>query len=156
MIMTSIKQIKNLRQKTGVGVAECRRALEASDGDERAALAWLAAASAKTAAKKGARSLAAGAVASYIHANGTLGSLVELFSETDFVSKNHDFQTLVSELAMQVAAAAPATVEELLAQPFIKEPDQTVGDLLRSGIQKFGERIEIGRFARFDIKEDQK
>ena len=152
--MIDIKQIKKLREKTGIAVGECRRALEAAGGDENRALEWLKAASAKVADKKSRRALVAGAVASYIHSNGTLGALVELRSETDFVSKNQAFRDLAGELAMQVAAAAPATIEELLVQPFIKEPNQTVDDLLRAGVQKFGERIVVGRFARFDAKED--
>ncbi|MEK7209243.1 MAG: elongation factor Ts, partial [Patescibacteria group bacterium] len=109
--MTNIKQIKNLREKTGVSVAECRRALEAAAGDENRALDWLKTTSAKMADKKNSRTLGAGAVASYIHSNGTLGALVELRSETDFVSKNQAFRNLADELAMQVAATAPTTAE---------------------------------------------
>ncbi|MBI2097440.1 MAG: elongation factor Ts [Candidatus Vogelbacteria bacterium] len=149
--MISIKQIKDLRLKTGAAVADCRQALEASGGDTGRALAWLAAASQKTAAAKKDRALAAGAVASYIHSNGALGVLLELRSETDFVSKNSDFRLLAEDLAMQVAAAAPADVEELLAQPFVKEPAQTVGELVRWYGQKFGERIEVGRFIRYEL-----
>src|SRR3989344_3579107 len=106
--MIDIKQIKKLREKTGIAVGECRRALEAAGGDENRALEWLKAASAKVADKKSNRTLGAGVVASYIHSNGTLGALVELRSETDFVSKNQAFRDLAGELAMQVAAAAPA------------------------------------------------
>lgn len=152
--MIDTKQIKDLRAKTGVSVTDCRLALEASNGDEVMALEWLKAASAKTAKKKGFRALGAGAVASYIHSNGTLGAIIELRSETDFVAKNQDFRDFAGELAMQVAATGPATVEELLEQPFIKEPNQTVGDLVRSNTQKFGERIEVGRFARFDARDN--
>ncbi len=149
--MISIKQIKDLRLKTGLPVADCRLALEASGGDLKQALTWLAAASQKTAEVKKVRALVAGAVASYIHSNGTLGALLELRSETDFVSKNSDFRLLADDLAMQVAAVAPANLEELLAQPFIKEPAQTVGELVRLNGQKFGERIEIGRFTRYEL-----
>jgi len=149
--MISIKQIKDLRVKTGVSVIECRQALEAAGGDAKQALAWLAAASHQTAEKKKARALGAGAVASYIHSNGALGVLLELRSETDFVSKNSDFRLLAEDLAMQVAATAPPTIEELLVQPFIKEPAQTVGELIRLNGQKFGERIEVGRFIRYEL-----
>ncbi len=149
--MISIKQIKDLRMKTGVAVIECRQALEAAGGDVKQALVRLQAASQQTAEKKKARALAAGAVVSYLHSNGTLGALLELRSETDFVSKNSDFRRLAEDLAMQVAAAAPATVEELLAQPFIKEPVQTIGELIRLNGQKFGERIEVGRFTRYEL-----
>ncbi len=148
--MISAKQIKALRDKTGVSVADCRRALEASSGDEAKALEWLKTNSVKTAEKKGSRSLGAGAVASYIHSNGALGAIVELRSETDFVSKNEAFRALAEDLAMQVAATAPADVKELLEQPFIKEPSKTITDLVNTSIQKFGERIEIGRFNRLD------
>lgn len=149
--MINIKQIKDLRAKTGMSVTECRQALEASAGDLNRALAWLAAAGRKTAEKKKNRALTAGAVASYIHSNGTLGVLLELRSETDFVSKNSDFRLLADDLAMQVAAGAPATVGALLEQPFIKEPVRTVGELIRSSGQKFGERIEVGRFTRYEL-----
>lgn len=149
--MISIEQIKDLRAKTGVSVTECRQALEASAGDFNQALAWLAAAGRKTAEIKKNRALRAGAVASYIHSNGTLGVLLELRSETDFVSKNSNFRLLADDLAMQVAASSPTTVEELLEQPFIKEPTQTVGELIRLNGQKFGERIEVGRFIRYEL-----
>lgn len=150
--MINVKQIKVLRSKTGVSINECRQALEATAGDEVKALEWLKQASLKTASKKSGRALSSGVVASYIHSDGLLGSLVELRSETDFVSKNQDFRDLASDLAMQIAATAPATSEELLEQPFIKEPSQTVGDLIRRGGQKFGERIEVANFCRFDAK----
>lgn len=150
--MISIQLIKNLRKKTGISVAECRRALEASHGDEQQALDWLKISSKRVAGKKEERTLGAGVVSAYIHTNGTLGAMVELRAETDFVAKNHDFRLLADNLAMQIAAAAPTTVVELLDQPFIKEPNQTISELVTASIQKFGERVEISRFARFDAR----
>ncbi len=152
--MVNVKQIKDLREKTGVSIADCRNALEASNGNEDKALEWLKTARIKTAEKKGSRALGAGAVASYIHSNGTLGALVELRSETDFVAKNEAFRSLAEDLAMQISATAPVDLKELLDQPFIKDPSQTINDLIKGSIQKFGERIEIGQFTRLDAKGD--
>ncbi|MEK7552808.1 MAG: elongation factor Ts [Patescibacteria group bacterium] len=152
--MINIKQIKDLRAKTGLSIAACRQALEAALGDELKALAWLKSDSERLAAKKGERTLGAGVIASYVHSNHQLGTILELCSETDFVAKNEDFRSLANDLAMQVSATSPADTAELLAQPFIKDSGQTISDLIKSQIQKFGERIELGRFARFEIRND--
>ena len=104
----------------------------------------------RVAEKKEGRTLGAGVVSAYIHTSGALGAIVELRAETDFVAKNDDFGLLADDLAMQITAASPTTVAELLDQPFIKEPNQTIGELVAANIQKFGERVEISRFARFD------
>ena len=148
-------QVKELRDKTGISVMQCRKALEEANGDMDKALAHLKEKSADIASKKGDRELGAGAVGSYVHSNGTIGAMVLLMSETDFVSKNKEFTDLARDIAMQVAAAVPeeGNVASLLEQPFIKNPDQTIADLITSAIQKFGEKIEIARFARFSALE---
>ncbi len=144
-------QVKELRDKTGISVMQCRKALEQAEGDMDKALQLLKEKSADIAAKKGDRELAAGAVGSYVHSSGGIGAMVLLMSETDFVSKNKEFTDLARDLAMQVAASVPeeGNIASLLEQPYIKNSDQTVADLITSAIQKFGEKIEIARFTRF-------
>ena len=187
-------QIKALRDKTGISVMQCRKALEEAGGDEEKALVLLQKKGAEIAAKKSDREFGAGVVASYIHANGSIGAMVQLVSETDFVSNNDEFKTLARDIAMQVSAtnpeftkkeevdeAAQAKAKEvfqaevegkpenlkgqilagkldayfkdkiLLEQPFIKNPDVTIKQLIENAIQKFGERIEVARFVRMNI-----
>jgi elongation factor Ts len=154
--MVNMDQVKELRDKTGISVMQCSKALEQADGDMDKALAILKEKSAEAASKKGDRELGAGAVASYVHASGAMGAMVLLMSETDFVSKNKEFTDLARDIAMHVAASAPeeGNVAALLEQPFIKNPDQTIGDLISGAIQKFGEKVEIGNFARFSALEN--
>ncbi len=148
---TSVEQIKALREETGVSVAACKQALESAGGDLDAARAALMAAGGAVAAKKSSRTLGAGIIAQYIHTGGSIGTLLELASETDFVAKNEQFVQLASNLAMHVAAFEPADVPTLLEQPFIKEPGQTVADVIKAQVQKFGERIEVVRFVRLAV-----
>ena len=150
--MIAARDIKSLRERTGISIAECQRALEAAGGNEDKAIEWLKKAGEQIAGKKAARRLGAGAVSAYIHSTGTLGALIELRSETDFVAKNQDFRLLADDLAMQIAALGAEDITELLAQPFIKDSNQTVADLLKGAIQKFGERIEIGAWHRLDAR----
>lgn len=145
--------IKALREETGLSIAECRKALEASSGDKLKALEILKNRSVEIAANKGDRALGAGTITSYIHGGGLSGVLLELSCETDFVAKNEAFQALARDIAMHVAAMNPADIAELLPQPFIKGPDNTIQDLVNGAIQKFGERTEIRRFIRFSISE---
>ncbi len=152
--MITAKQIKSLRDRTGISIAECKKALEEAGGVEDKAIELLKAAGERIASKKASRTLGAGAVAAYIHSTGTLGAIVELQSETDFVAKNKDFRLLADDLAMHIAALAPADVAELLEQPFVKDPNQTVADVIKGAIQKFGERIEVGAWHRLDARAD--
>jgi len=150
--MITAKQIKSLRDRTGISIAECKRALEESGGQEDEALNRLKMAGERLAGQKATRTLGAGVVSAYIHSTGTLGALVELQSETDFVAKNKDFRLLADDLAMHIAALAPNDAAELLAQPFVKDPSQTVGETIKSAIHKFGERIEVGAWHRLDSR----
>lgn len=129
---------------------QCSKALEQAGGDMDRALAILKEKSADIASKKGDRTLGAGVVGSYVHSNGTIGAMVLLMSETDFVSKNKEFTDLARDIAMHVAASEieEGNIAALLTQPFIKNPEQTINDLVTAAIQKFGEKVEIGRFAR--------
>lgn len=192
--MITTEQIKELRDATGVSVMQVKKALEDAGGDREKALALLRKKSKDIADKKSDRTLAAGSVAAYVHANGTVGTLVELLAETDFVANNQEFKDLARNIAMHAAATNPEFVhasdiseevrnkakelfvdevkgkpEELqqkildgklnayfaervlLEQPYIKNPDMTVNGLIDQAIQKFGEKIDIGRLARFSI-----
>lgn len=150
--MITTEQIKELRDRTGISIAQCKKALEDAAGDIDKALTFLKEKGAEIAEKKATRELHAGVVSAYVHSNDKMGALVQVHVETDFVAKNEGFKTLASDLAMHVAAMNPADVAELLAQPFIKDPAMTIDDLVKSHVQKFGERIEIVRFARLDTK----
>ncbi|HEY4500478.1 MAG TPA: translation elongation factor Ts, partial [Candidatus Paceibacterota bacterium] len=103
----------------------------------------------EAALEKSDRNLNAGIIASYIHGTGTIGVMVELACETDFVSKNSEFKQLAYDIAMHIAASKPESGSVLLEQPFIKNPEITVGALINSAIQKFGEKTEIVRFIRY-------
>ncbi len=144
--------VKELRDKTGISVMECKKALEQADGDMAKAMAILAERAAASVAKKADRTLGAGTVAAYIHNQGQVGSMVQLSCETDFVSKNEEFVALARDLAMHAAAMRPADTAELMAQPFIKNPDKTVTQLVSDATQKFGERIEVSQLATFAVK----
>ena len=130
---------------------QCKRALEDAGGDRTKALELLKEKSALIALKKGDRTLGAGTVASYIHANKNIGAMVELLCETDFVSNNPEFQTIAYDIAMHISAMRPETNQELLEQAFIKDSSKTISDLVNGAVQKFGERTEIGRFACFAL-----
>lgn len=149
--MSQVEQIKALRQELGLSIAECRRALEESGGDETRARELLRAAGAKFAEKKSSRSLGAGTIGVYLHNNGLIAALVALRSETDFVAKTASFKQLAENLAMQVAAMAPASPDELLTQPFLPDESQTVSDIIKQHIHQLGERIEVMEFQRLAI-----
>ena len=146
-------QVKELREKTGISVMQCRKALEQAEGDMDKAMQFLKEKSVDIASKKGDRELTAGAIGSYVHSSGNIGAMVLLMSETDFVSKNKEFVDLAKDIAMQVAAFSPEDSVALLAQQYIKNPEQTITDLITAAIQKFGEKIEVARFSRFSALE---
>ncbi len=190
--------VKQLREKTGVGMMECKKALTEASGDLGEAEKILRKRGMAQAAKKAGRATGEGAVASYIHTGGKIGVLVEINCETDFAARSDDFQTLCRDVAMHVAAAAPrfVTREEvseavlaeereiareqalksgkpanvvdkivdgklekfyaevcLLEQPFVKDPQRTVGQLITDAVARIGENIQIARFARFVLGE---
>ncbi|MEK9160572.1 MAG: elongation factor Ts [Patescibacteria group bacterium] len=186
--------LKTLRDKTGVSVMQCKKALEEAGGDVDKAEVILRKKSGAAAEKKGDRELGAGWIGSYVH-DGTIGAMVLLSSETDFVAKNEEFGALAREIAMQVAAGNPTYLSDseipqdakdaanavfaaevegkpeemkakilegklaayfqsqvLLNQLYIKDDSKTIKDLLSEATQKFGERIEISKFARFSAR----
>jgi len=146
-----IEKIKQLREETGVSIGKCKEALQEAGGDMEKAREILKEFSAKAAAKKADRDLKAGVVQAYIHANNTVGVLVKLACETDFVAKNDDFLQLAKDIAMHIAAMNPETKEELLEQPFIKTPELTIQKLIEGAILKIGERIELDDYTRYEV-----
>lgn len=188
--------IKKLRDLTGAGMMDCKNALVEFGGDIEKASEELRKKGLAKAAKRSARETTQGRVVAYIHGGGVIGALVQLNCETDFVSRNEEFEALGKDIAMHVAASNPlylsseevdqaALAKEteiiseqlkeegkkpeqiekivpgkikkfytevcLLEQPFIKEPRQTVNDVIQEAISKFGENITIGRFVRFQV-----
>jgi elongation factor Ts len=151
MVEITSELVKELRDKTGVSVMECKKALVAAEGDMDKALAILNEKSAASVAKKADRELGAGTVASYVHSTAQVGAMVLLSSETDFVSKNEEFAALAKDIAMHAAAMKPVDIAELVEQPFIKDPSKTIKDLIAQATQKFGERVEISKFSCFTV-----
>ena len=147
----SVEQIKALREETGVSIGKCKEALTEAGGDMGKARELLREISAKAAAKKADRELGAGVVTSYIHGNNNIGVLVKLACETDYVAKNDDFMTLANDIAMHVAAMATESIETLIEEPFIKNPEVTIGKMIEEAVLKIGERIEVAEFVRFAV-----
>jgi elongation factor Ts len=194
----SAKDVKELRDRTGAGMMECKNALTEAKGDKEAAIDILRARGAAKAAKRAEREAKEGSVGSYIHMGGRIGVLVEVGCETDFVARNDAFQQLVRDIAMHIAAASPVALrredfpaelvdrergvyreqmresgkpeniwdkivegkmekfyaeQALLEQPFVKNPDITVGQLVTEVSSKTGEKIEVRRFTRYALGE---
>lgn len=143
--------IKMLREETGISVMQCKKALEEAGGDMEQARAELRAMSAAQAEKKSDRTIGAGIIASYIHSNKKMGVLVELSCETDFVSQNDEFVAAANQIAMHIGAMEPDTIETLLEQAFIMNPEMTIKQVIDGLVQKTGERVEIGKFVRYSI-----
>jgi elongation factor Ts len=149
--MISAEQIKNLRQKTGISVIECKNALEETAGSEEEAIKILEKKGQEKAIKKSQRETKQGLVEAYIHNNGKVGVLLNLHCETDFVVRNEEFKKLAHDLAMHIAAMDPENLDELLSQPFIKDAGKTIKDILTDAISKIGENIKIDKFIRYEI-----
>lgn len=147
----SVKDLKKLREKTGAGIADCRRAIEEAGGDTGRAEELLKSWGAAIAAKKSGRTVGAGLVETYVHGGGKAGALVEVNCETDFVARTDEFKNLAHEIAMQICAMNPADVAELLKQEYIRDASKKVGDLVQETIAKVGENIQIKRFMRFEL-----
>lgn len=145
------KDVKRLRDETGAGVMDCKRALQEAKGDYAAARAILQRKGFERAAEKAARAATDGVIEAYVHSNGRLGALIELNSETDFVARNPEFRQLAKELAMQIAAMQPSDVAELLAQPYIRDQSKTVKELVTTLAAKVGENVKVGRFTHFKL-----
>lgn len=149
--MSDIDKVKKIREATNLSIGEISRALAEAGGDEAKAMELLKARGAEIASKKSTREIKEGVVESYIHNTKKVGAIIALGSETDFVARNAEFQKLAKDLAMQVASMNPQSIDELLAQPYIKDPSLTISDLITQHIARLGENIKIGQFARLEI-----
>jgi len=159
--------VKELREQSGAGIMQCRKALIESEGDIEKALEILKQQSLFKAAKKAERPAVEGLIEAYIHAGGRVGAMIELNCETDFVARTNEFKELAHHLAMQVAAMSPQFISDeefspetneeepqtacLLLQADIKQPDKTVKEIIAETIAKTGENIKVSRFARFEL-----
>ena len=148
--MITASQVKELREKTGAGMMECKKVLTETDGDIEKAMELLRERGITKAAKKASRVAAEGLVDSYISEDGKVGAVLEVNAETDFVAQNAEFQKFVKEVVEQVAKTNPANVEELLAQKSLVETDKTIQEVLTGKIATIGENISIRRFARYE------
>ena len=147
----SVDQIKKLREATGAGIADCRKALVEAKGDEKKAVELLRSWGIDKAAAKADREAGQGLVDTYIHGGGKVGAMVEINCETDFVARTDEFKALVHEVAMQVSAMDPKDVKELLSQAYIRDASKTIEDLVKETIAKLGENIVVKRFMRFEL-----
>lgn len=149
--MYDINKLKQLREETGVSFSLCKKALEETNNNIDEAKKLLSKWGADKAKDKKDRSTNAGAIFSYVHHNRKVASLVDISSETDFVSGNAEFQKLGQEIAMQVASLKAQTVDELLNQDYIRDPSKKISDLIKEAILKFGENIKINRIIYWSI-----
>ncbi len=162
----STEAVKEVRDRTYVGMLDCKNALLETEGNIEEAVRVLKRRGLAIAEKKSSRVASEGVVEAYIHHTGKIGALVELNCETDFVAHTEEFKQLAYNLAMQVAATSPQflTAEEippeeeldpgqacLLLQPFIKEPGRTVGEIVTDTIARMGENVRVRRFVRFEL-----
>jgi elongation factor Ts len=162
----SIDQIKQLREKCGAGVMDCRKALTQTGGDMEKAAQILKEKALLQVAKKSERVARKGLVETYVHTGGSIGSMVEVNCETDFVARTKEFKELAHNIAMQVAAICPQYISPqdvpqgteiepetgcLLSQAFIKDPTKSVQDIINETIAKVGENIKVSRFIRYEL-----
>ena len=156
--------IKELRERTSAGVMDCKKALDESNGDVDKAEQILKEQGIASAAKKAGRDTDQGLIETYIHSGGRIGAMVEVNCETDFVARTKEFSDLAPDIAMQIAAMNPSTLEEnntdvasdnssLLQQPFIKDPSKNIQELINETVGKLGENIRVRRFKRFSLGE---
>lgn len=147
----SAEQIKTLREETGVSLLKCKEAIAEANGDMGQARELLRVEGAKQAAKKADRELNSGIVRAYVHANNAMGVLVKLACETDYVARNEDFIALADDICLHITAMSPESIEELVAQPFVKNPEITIAKRIEEEVLKIGERIEVAEFIRYQF-----
>ena len=148
--MVTASLVKELREKTGAGMMDCKKVLTETDGDLEKAAELLRERGSAKAAKKSGRVAAEGLVEAYVTEDGKVGAIVEVNAETDFVAKNEEFKTFVMNVAKQVAKTNPKDVEALLAEEATFEPGKTINEVLVNKIATIGENMNIRRFARFE------
>ena len=147
----STELIKKLRDKTRLSFSDIKSALDEAGGEEIKAMEILKQKGVLRAGKKSQREIKAGLIDSYVHSTKRVGAMVELGCETDFVTRNPEFQNLAHELAMHIAAMSPKDVDELMDQGYIKDESIKISDLINQAINRLGENIKIGQFVRFEV-----
>ncbi len=149
----NLDDLKKLRAETSAGVSDCRQALEDAEGNYEKAKKLITERGLEKAAKKEGKETSQGLVASYVHATGKVGVLVELRCETDFVARTDEFKNLAHEMALQITAMNPENVESLLASAYIRDAGKSMADLVKLTIAKVGENITVARFTRMQLGE---
>lgn len=144
-------QIKELREKTGAGVMDAKKALEEAKGNIDKAIEYIRAKGLARAEEKSEREVKSGRVYCYTHSGGTAAAMVEVACETDFVAKTEEFEALCKEIAMQIVSMNPKDIDELLAQPYIRDGSKTIEQLVKELVSKTGENMRVVRFARFKL-----
>ena len=147
--MSNVDDVQKLRESTGAGVMEAKRALDESQGDFDKAVEILRAKGLEKVEKRSGREAGAGFIQSYVH-NEHIGVLVDLRAETDFVVRSEPFRELAKEIALQIAAMGGSSVEEVLGQPYVKDPSKTIQDLVTDVISRVGENVKFNAFSRLD------
>ncbi len=145
--------VKKLREETGAGIMDCKKALEEAKGNYKKALEIVKLKGMARAEKKADRETSEGYIASYVHGNNKTAAIVEINCETDYVARNSDFQDMAKGIAMQVVAMKPTSVTELLEQDFIKNPSETVEQFMKTVSGKIGEKFVVARFVRYEVGE---
>lgn len=148
-----IEEIKKLREKTGAGVMDVKKALAEAKGDAKKAEKIIRKKGLDKAKKKADRDVLNGLVYSYIHQTGRVGAMVEMACETDFVASNKEFKDLCKEMAMQVTSMNPKDVEELLKQDYFRDTSKKVEEVIKELIGKIGENMKVVKFVRFELGE---
>jgi len=149
--MVSADNVKQLRNKTGASMMDCKKALVEARGNEEKALKILQEKGRLTAMKKSERKAEEGIIEAYIHTNKRIGVLLKLKCETDFVARNEEFRELAHELAMHIAGMDSKDEKSLLQEPYVKNPEITVKDLIDEKIAKLGENIKVAEFTRYEL-----
>ena len=150
MAAVTSAMVKELRERTSAGMMDCKKALVESDGDMEKAIEWLREKGLSQAAKKASRIAAEGAVAQYVSEDGTVGALVEVNCETDFVANTDNFKNFANSVAKHIALAKPADVDALLAQKYIDDETKTISDMISDATVAIGEKISVRRFERYE------
>jgi elongation factor Ts len=152
MTKIPIEDIRRLREQTGVGITDAKKALVDSNGDFDKALEQMRRKGLTKAAKSAEREARSGLIGGYVH-DGRIGVLLEVNCETDFVAKTDEFKELVKNLSLHIAASEAKNADDLMAEPYVKDPNQTVGDHVKQHIAKLGENVIIRRFERYILGE---
>lgn len=145
--------VKKLRDETGAGMMDCKKALDEADGNFAQAVELVKERGLAKAEKKADRETKEGYIAHYVHTNNRVGALVEILCETDFVARNEEFQKMAREVAMQVASMNPESVDDLLKQDYIRDPSITIEGLVKQTSGKIGEKFVVNRFVRYGVGE---